>query len=169
MKKLITILAILAFVACLTACGQQPGGSKKKTVKQMEKFEVQKSDDDWRKELTPVQFNILRQKGTERPFTGEYDELFDEGTYYCAGCDAELFTSKTKYNSGCGWPAFYDKSKNENIIEKRDLSHGMIRTEVLCAKCGGHLGHVFTDGPKPTGLRYCINSGALRFEASAKK
>jgi peptide-methionine (R)-S-oxide reductase len=129
---------------------------------------LEKTDDEWKKLLTPVQFDILRLKGTERPFTGEYDTLFDPGTYYCAACGTELFTSKTKYNSGCGWPAFYEPATNKNIIEKRDLSHGMVRTEVMCAKCGGHLGHVFNDGPKPTGLRYCINSGALKFQPKTK-
>lgn len=130
--------------------------------------EINKTDEEWRKLLTPVQFNILREKGTERPFTGEYDTLFTQGTYYCAACGSELFRSSAKYNSGCGWPAFYEPATNKNIIENKDYSHGMIRIEVLCAKCGGHLGHVFEDGPEPTGLRYCINSGALKFEADRK-
>lgn len=154
-----------------SACAQQQGNNNKnmKTTATMDTFEIKKSDDEWRKLLSPVQFNILRENGTERPFTGKYDDLFEEGTYYCAACGTELFTSKTKYNSGCGWPAFYEPSLNKNIVEKKDYSHGMVRTEVLCAKCGGHLGHIFTDGPKPTGLRYCINSGALRFESGKKK
>jgi len=155
----------------LVACGQNKSEQQKtnKTTENMESFEVRKSDEDWRKQLSPVQYNILREKGTERPYTGEYDKFYEEGTYYCAACNTELFTSKTKYNSGCGWPAFYEPSVNKNIVEKTDSSHGMSRTEVLCAKCGGHLGHVFTDGPEPTGLRYCINSGSLKFVASATK
>ena len=130
---------------------------------------LKKTDEDWRKQLSPVQFNILREKGTERPFTGEYDKFYEEGTYYCVACGTELFASKTKYNSGCGWPAFYEPSVNKNIVEKKDVSYGMVRIEVLCAKCGGHLGHVFNDGPEPTGLRYCINSGSLKFVEGKKK
>mgnify|MGYP000947858438 FL=1 len=157
---------ILLIALSLSACGQQAGNQSKSqpTIAAMDTFEIKKSDEEWRKQLTPVQFNILREKGTERPFTGAYDKFYEEGTYYCAACGTELFTSKTKYNSGCGWPAFYEPSVDKNIVEKKDYSHGMVRIEVMCAKCGGHLGHVFEDGPQPTGLRYCINSGALRFE-----
>ncbi len=125
---------------------------------------VTKSDEQWRRELTPEQFRILRQKGTEAPFSGEYDHTFDEGVYRCAGCGAELFRSDAKYDSGCGWPAFTAPTGDDAVEEETDFSHGMIRTEVLCASCGGHLGHVFPDGPDPTGLRYCINSVALKLE-----
>jgi peptide-methionine (R)-S-oxide reductase len=123
-------------------------------------------NDDWKQKLTPEQYYVLREKGTERPFTGKYDLHFEEGSYYCAGCGSKLFDSGSKYDSGCGWPAFYKTADKGAIIEKLDRSHGMIRTEVLCANCGGHLGHVFPDGPQDkTGMRYCINSISLEFKS----
>ena len=125
---------------------------------------VEKSDSEWRKELTPLQFAILREKATERPFSGEYEHETAPGTYLCAGCGQPLFESDSKFNSGCGWPSFTAPVGGDRIDEQRDLSHGMIRTEVLCSRCSGHLGHVFDDGPGPTGLRYCINSAALKLE-----
>jgi len=173
MKCTTHLLILSIFISlALPSCAQKSGEKQKAVNKndKMETLEVKKTDEEWKKLLSPVQFNILREKGTEKPFTGEYDKFDKEGTYFCAACGTELFTSRTKFNSGCGWPAFYEPSINKNIVEKRDVSHGMERTEVLCAKCGGHLGHVFNDGPKPSGLRYCINSGALKFkEGTVKK
>jgi peptide-methionine (R)-S-oxide reductase len=125
---------------------------------------IRKTEEQWRAELRPEQYRVLREKGTERPFSGEYDHTFEPGTYRCAGCGAELFASEKKYDSGCGWPAFYAPASEEAIDEERDVSFGMIRTEVMCANCGGHLGHVFPDGPHPTGLRYCINSASLQLD-----
>ena len=125
---------------------------------------VQKTEVEWRAELNPEQFRVLREKGTEAAFSGEYDHVFEPGTYRCAGCGTELFHSDTKYDSGCGWPAFSAPASGEAIDEETDSTFGMVRTEVMCSNCGGHLGHVFPDGPRPTGLRYCINSAALNLE-----
>lgn len=126
---------------------------------------VELSEAEWREKLTPEQYHVLREAGTERAFTGKYDKHYDPGEYMCAGCGTKLFDSDAKYNSGCGWPAFTRPADDETIEERRDMSYGMIRTEVLCAKCGGHLGHVFPDGPpQEGGLRYCINSASLDFE-----
>lgn len=125
---------------------------------------VVKTEAEWKKILTPQQFHVLRQQGTERPFTSPLVDNHEKGTFKCVGCKAPLFSSDTKFESGTGWPSFYKPLSKESVVEKTDRAFGMIRTEVECAACGGHLGHVFNDGPKPTGLRYCMNGVALEFE-----
>ncbi len=128
------------------------------------KSKINKSEQEWRKTLTPEEFHVLREKGTERPFTGKYVNHKKKGTYVCAGCGNELFSSDTKFDSGTGWPSFWTPISEDSLEMKPDNSLGMRRTELLCSQCGGHLGHVFNDGPKPTGQRFCINSAALHFK-----
>lgn len=166
------ILGLLGVVALAAGCNAsrtedvaitQAPNSPSATEQNMND-KVTKTDEEWKKALTPEQYAVLRQKGTETAFTGAYWNTKDKGTYRCAGCGEVLFQSDTKFDSGCGWPSFYAPNSTNVITEAADNSHFMQRTEVLCSKCGGHLGHVFEDGPKPTGLRYCINSASIKFE-----
>ena len=151
---------IAALFLYLSACGQNKQTSNAK--KKME-FPIQKTEEEWKKSLNEEQYRVLRLKGTERAFTGKLYKLKDNGIYTCAACGNELFKSETKFESGTGWPSYYDVIPKSVVLET-DNSHGMVRTEVMCAKCGGHLGHVFDDGPKPTGMRYCINSISMDFK-----
>lgn len=153
MKSILLLLTLFS----LSACQGQKKDPKKTT------FEVVKTDSEWKSELTPEQFEILRNKGTERAFSGEYWDHFQKGTYVCAACKTPLFKSQTKFNSDCGWPSF-DQAIKGAVIYQNDFSFGMSRVEVLCSKCGGHLGHVFNDGPKETtGKRFCTNSASILF------
>lgn len=138
--------------------------TKHAEIKKDQKFDINKTEAEWKKVLSPEQFNILRRKDTERPFTSELEANYDGGTYCCAACGNPLFTSDAKFDSGCGWPSFFDALDKTKIVTQTDKTLGMVRTEIMCARCGSHLGHVFEDGPKDkTGLRYCVNGASLHF------
>lgn len=165
-KHMVPALA-LAVMAVIHSCGRygdiyQNCSSGSETEPAAE-VEMAKTNEEWKEELSPDIYRVMREKGTERPFTGEYCKHKEEGKYYCAACGNPLFGSETKFESGTGWPSFYAPLSEEAVEREKDQSHGMVRTEVHCARCGGHLGHVFEDGPEPTGLRYCVNSVSLRF------
>ncbi len=155
---LIALTIILAFELIDTGILDNKAIAQDKSKDKKMELNVNNTEAEWKKILTPEQYEVLRLKGTERPFTGKYTTTTENGMYKCAACGAELFKSDAKFDSHCGWPSFYEAIDNGKITEIKDTSHGMTRTEVVCTNCGGHLGHVFEDGPQPTGLRYCINS-----------
>ncbi|MBL7876131.1 MAG: peptide-methionine (R)-S-oxide reductase MsrB [Cyclobacteriaceae bacterium] len=154
-------LILILLFATLIACGQQKNKNQSPPIV--------KTAAEWKAQLTPEEYYVLRDKGTEQAFTGKYWDNHEHGIYYCAGCNQELFSSETKFESGTGWPSFWQPIRKDLINVGIDTSFGMVRDEVVCSRCGGHLGHVFDDGPKPTGLRYCLNSVSLKFEKTPKQ
>jgi peptide-methionine (R)-S-oxide reductase len=162
MKNLILLVIAFSFIACNGNSQNDPASTQKPKSTMSDK--VVKTEDEWKKVLSPEQYNVLREKGTEMPYSGKYYLHKEKGVYVCAACGAELFRSDTKFDAGCGWPSFSDVVDSSKVVYTKDVTHGMVRTEITCAKCGGHLGHVFDDGPAPTGLRYCINSVSVDFK-----
>ncbi len=159
----------LSLIATVLACrAAAPAAQKGPKMNTTHPTRITRTDAEWKATLTPEQYRILRQKGTERPFANEYNDNHAKGTYVCAACGQPLFSSEAKFESGTGWPSFWQPIDKSAVDEETDRALGMKRTEVLCSRCGGHLGHVFEDGPKPTGLRYCMNSAAMKFVPAAK-
>jgi len=162
LKQLLLTLAVIPTAMFFYSCSHSTISQNTEDMS----FPNAKSDKEWKDVLSPFEYQVLRESATERAFTGEYYNTKDTGTYYCAGCGDLLFRSDTKFDSGCGWPSFFDPASEKSLVYKLDKTYGMHREEVICGGCGGHLGHVFNDGPPPTGKRYCINSASIRFEKS---